>query len=168
MTVYGSDYWEIGEWENGHYSAFNNSEIDASRKNEYKAMQSAIRSELASGMWEVAQGLANTSIQLAEQVYASKGGSVGVADGSTDAGGSSSGKSKKSSSSAKKSDSDYGTAWLTESRAYDDYDSQLVYHGESMSESRIKSIQKKMRDIRKKWEARGCLIPKSSREDRYP
>lgn len=63
-----------------------------------------------------------------------------------------------------------GQAWRTDSRAYSNYDSQLAdmqtwpERYDNLISDRQR-IQGKMRSIRQKWEARGCPITKSSREN---
>ncbi len=86
---------------------------------------------------------------------------------------------------AKKSGKTYTTAttptcdanWMSDSRAYTLYDTEIVKwateiravktHPENARpyEMDVVDIQRKMRRIREKWTARGCVITKSPRED---
>lgn len=56
---------------------------------------------------------------------------------------------------------------MSDSRVYSNYEDQLIQmktFPEKYDASQYKEIQRKMRNIRKKWEARGCTITKSSHE----
>ena len=62
-----------------------------------------------------------------------------------------------------------GQAWKTDSDTYADYDSQLAMHfsgNRPMSASDARTIQQRMRSIRKKWEARGKTITEVPNETR--
>ncbi|MBR6640182.1 MAG: hypothetical protein IKL35_07485 [Muribaculaceae bacterium] len=80
----------------------------------------------------------------------------------------------KSKSTVKAETSDCGTAWRSDANVYDNYDDQLVmmetyperYGTASQYKAQYKDIQKKMRSIRQKWEAKGCKITKSPRESK--
>jgi tetratricopeptide (TPR) repeat protein len=68
-----------------------------------------------------------------------------------------------------KSKADCGSAWRTDSRTYSNYESQLIRMRTYPEQypnyaSDYSSIQSKMRQIRQKWEARGCRITKSQYE----
>ena len=78
---------------------------------------------------------------------------------------SSSSKSKRSKTDVKKNEC--GSNWMSDSRVYSNYEDQLIQmktFPEKYDASQYKEIQRKMRNIRKKWEARGCTITKSSHE----
>ena len=53
---------------------------------------------------------------------------------------------------------------MSESRVYSDYESQLINHGAEMSASERQGISDKMKNIRLKWEKRGCVLAKSPYE----
>jgi hypothetical protein len=94
-------------------------------------------------------------------------GGENMANGSTNSGsgaGTNSSGNKKSqgeTSNNKPKISDCGDAWRADSRSYSWYDDELV---KNPDRSDYSDIQSKMRQIRQKWEARGCLITKSPRE----
>ena len=75
----------------------------------------------------------------------------------------------RNANSNNKSKADCGQAWITDSRTYSNYDDQLVkmqtyperYNNYT---AEFSSVQSKMRQLRQKWENRGCLITKSPRE----
>ncbi|MCD8261758.1 MAG: hypothetical protein LUD15_09925 [Bacteroides sp.] len=77
--------------------------------------------------------------------------------------------STTTSSSNKSKIADCGSNWRSDSRVYSNYESQLIKmrtYPEKPANytSDYTDIQTKMRQIRLKWEAQGCLITKSQYE----
>ena len=117
-------------------------------------------STIATGVSQI-QGLKNSS-NINSEVNSGGSTSGGVTN-------SSGGTSKNTNTSNNKQKADCGQDWITDSRTYSGYDDQLVQmqtYPEKYDNyaSKFSDIQSKMRQIRQKWEARGCLITKSPRE----
>ena len=98
----------------------------------------------------------------AGEYESSYSGSESSGTGAARAGGSSSRSGAHSAGNKNKKD-DCGTAWMSDSRVYSDYETQLIKGGQSLSDR--SSIRSKMKSIRKKWEGRGCPFTKSPHED---
>lgn len=163
ITIYNSDCWEVGEWENGKYRPFDNSEIVASRRDEYKAAKKKIRSQLSDEFWGVAQGLAEVGMNITTLTNKSK--QVSFENKSTQDIEQNMNKRKTPKASVKtNSKNDCGSAWMSDSRTYSNYETQLIRDIGSLSSSDISRIKSSMRSIRQKWEKRGCIITKSPQE----
>ena len=167
INIYGEDSWEVGNWNGGKYTAFNSSELVASRRQEFVNARKELRSELRSEFWDVALGLTQSTLNLTTAILKDKNG-VSETAGDAAAEDSGTGKSKsgnsKNKSASGKNQSSCGTAWMSESRVYSDYESQLINHGAEMSASERQGISDKMKNIRLKWEKRGCVLAKSPYE----
>ena len=167
ITIYGEDSWEVGNWNGGKYTAFNSSELVASRRQEFVNARKELRSELRSEFWDVALGLTQSTLNLTTAILKDK---HGVSETAGDAAAENSGTDKAKTGNSKnkaatgKSQSSCGTAWMSESRVYSDYESQLINHGAEMSASERQGISDKMKSIRLKWEKRGCVLAKSPYE----
>lgn len=173
ISIFGEDSWEVGVWENNEYKAFNSSEIVAERRQQYVEARSALRSELRKEFWNAALGLTQSVLNIASEASRNKRGAVDVAAGTATevdtgaraSGGNNASKGDKTTASASSgSESSCGTAWLIESRAYSNYETLLIYHGEDMTADEIKDVREKMKKIRTKWEKRGCPFTQSTLE----
>ena len=167
ISIFGEDSWEVGIWENKEYKAFNSSEIVAERRQQFVEARSALRSELRKDFWDAALGFAQGVMSIAKEVNKNKNGAADVAvdaDSEASASGGSSKGNKKNAPTASDSQGTCGTAWISDSRTYSNYETQLIYHGEDMTADEIQDVKKKMRGIRMKWEKRGCHFTQSSLE----
>lgn len=164
LTVYGVDSWEVGNWQNGDYKAFNNSEIVANRRSDYVEARRKVNTELRGYLLGIATNLATIGNQVSSF---SSSSSLPSESTSIDASQTtmSSKPSGQSSSLSGKAKNDCGSSWMIQSRTYSDYESQLIRDSDKLSKSDVKNIQNKMKSIRQKWESRGCPITKSSYED---
>lgn len=173
LLIAGADYWALVKWnKNGKdYTAITNLDELEARRAEYAAVQRRINAEIkASFMDLVDEGfeLANNFMEMQQGMNAGSGAaaSADYDDYSSGSGSSSGSSASKKSSSASKGN-DCGSAWMSDKRAYSDYESQLAPNGsrtatDASDRNRIKS---KMRQIRQKWEKRGCPFTKSPYED---
>lgn len=172
MTIYGEEDWEVGTWENSNYTAFNNTQTVAERRKEHVAARKALNREFWGEFIGIAKGLAETGMDLATQgkgitsSLTTSGTDNDMAASTSNATSSSaqSSSSRKSNSSSTSKNDDCGTAWMSDKRSYSNYESTLIRDAGSLSESDRKSIQNKMKNIRLKWEKRGCPFTKSSYE----
>ena len=165
MTVFGEDAWEVGVYDMGEYHSFNDFKTVAARQEyslEIREIRREIKKELMNELLDIALGMTQLGIETMQMIQENRNAGSSYS-GDNDDSGSSSGKNRNSSASSSKK-SDCGTAWMTESRAYSDYESQLIRNAGSLSESDISNIKSKMRSIRQKWEKRGCPITKSQYE----
>lgn len=170
LLIAGTDYWMLVKWDknsNGYTALTDASEFDA-RRAEHAAVQARINAELKESFMELLDEgfqLANNFMEMKQQY---SGGSATYNDADYEGtAGSSGGSSSKKGSKVSGKGNDCGTAWMTDKRAYSDYESQLVPNGartatDPADRNRIKS---KMRQIRQKWEKRGCQFTKSPYED---
>ena len=165
ITIWGEDSWEVGKWENNQYTRFNSSDQVASRRQLFVAAKKALHSELRNQFWDVAMGVTESAMNIAVAVSNAKNRGVDSSAASGD-GVSLSNPSylRRDKGIVSSSKSSCGTAWMTESRVYSDYESQLITRIKDMSASDVSSIKEKMRNIRLKWEKRGCIITKSPHE----
>jgi len=98
------------------------------------------------------------------------GGNADYTEDSTNSNSSSSSSKSTNSSKTQSKTADCGDAWRQDSRTYSDFETQLIkmrtYPENSSGHytSDYTNIQSKMRQIREKWEARGCRINKSQYE----
>ena len=171
LLIDGANEWVLVKWDNNgkaYTTVTTNSEFNA-RLAEYAAVKARINAELRASFMELldeGMKLANDYMEMRQQT---KGGSSSYSDdySDTSSGGSSSSGSSKKSSSAGSKGNDCGSAWMNDKRAYSDYESQLAPNGArtATDESQRRSIKSKMKQIRQKWEKRGCPFTKSSYED---
>ena len=160
IFLYGPDAWSQVNYKNGECVEINSSEIYNSRRQAFKEASDRFKAEMWNQFLDIATGLASVGSEFVSQKYGSSSSSSATADSaSSDTGSSNS--SKKSSSSSKKS-GDCGTAWMSDSRAYSNYETLLATGKADPSD--VQNIKSKMRKIRQKWEQRGCPITKSSYE----
>lgn len=163
IFIYDDDVWTTVNWDGDGYTVATTSDDYNNRRQIMSDRKSAIRSDLNEQLYDVLTGLAETALQLNEQIQTNKAKNT---DSSSTVYGETSGSSNSSKKSSKKTSSsgknDCGTSWMSDKRSYSNYESQLIKNG--LSESDYKSIQSKMRRIREKWEARGCQFTKSPYE----
>ena len=171
IFIYGPGAWNVVNFKDNTYTDITSSDVFNARRQAYKAAKDKINAELWSGLSEVMSGLVEVGAQY--QTMHSGGASAGASGssysgsessgmGAASSGGSSSRPGAHSSANNKKKD-DCGTAWMSDSRVYSDYETQLIKGGQSISDRN--SIRSKMKSIRKKWEGRGCPFTKSPHED---
>lgn len=159
--------WKVVKWEGDSYSEVTNSSINNARAARREQASKEYNRKLRGELFEVAIGLATTTTQIVG--YANAGGAASaVSDASSSASSAVSGSSGSSGSSKKKGKSsvssegaDCGTAWRTDAKNYSDLETRVM---KCVDESEYKSLQSKMRNIRKKWTARGCHITQSEWE----
>ena len=175
IILYSPDIWAIGNFKNGNLNITSTSDTQAQRNSIIKEVNSQIKSDFVNGMAEVASGL----VSVASDFAATKTGSTTINSPSFESSVAGSyatetvKKSSRNKSSGNQTDTtkyarkgaDCGTTWRSDSRVYDHYDSDLVRLGDKMTEDERKFAKQKMREIRLKWESRGCPITKSPRED---
>lgn len=167
IFIYGPGAWNVVNFKDNAYTEISSSDEFNSRRQAFKAAKDKLNAEFWSGMTEVMAGLADVGAQY--QAMRSGGSTAGSVDASASSATSSSsagtGSSKGRGGAPKTNKKDNcGTAWMTDSRVYSDYESQLIRGGQSDSDRR--DIKSRMRQIRQKWEARGCHFTKSPHEDR--
>lgn len=168
IFIYGPGAWNVVNFKDNTYTDITSSDIFNARRQTYKAAKDKINAELWSGLSEVMTGLVEVGAQY--QATRSGGASGSIYSGSESSGmgaagsGGSSSRSGAHNAGTKNKKDDCGTAWMSDSRVYSDYETQLIKGGQSPSDR--SSIRSKMKSIRKKWEARGCPFTKSSHEDR--
>ncbi|MDL2254728.1 WG repeat-containing protein [Bacteroidales bacterium OttesenSCG-928-J16] len=120
-------------------------------------------------IWDILGGIVETSATLYNQVQTMKGNNrSSYNDGSSTGAANSNGATSKNVNSSD-STPNCGDAWRADSRTYSSYDTQLIKmrtYPENYSNyaSEYAAIQSKMKQIREKWEARGCKITKSQYE----
>jgi len=144
------------------------SSLGRKERDEYnKAVRADVRKQnlelIAQGVSTIATGIS----QIQELKSSNSGGYSGEESVASRKTNSSGGTTKNSSQS--KQVADCGPAWMTDSRTYGDYDTQLAKmqtYPERYDDypAKVADIQSRMRQIRKKWETRGCVITKSPRE----
>lgn len=161
IFIYEPDAWSVVKYSNGAYAEINSSSIYNARRDQYHEVTRRMRAELWSDFLDIVTGLTNVGSMYAATRNSAGYPNVGTFTPSDSNVSSTSNKTQKHNSSSKKGN-DCGTAWMSDSRVYSDYESQLVRGGQS--EADIKSIKNKMRQIRTKWQSRGCNITKSPYE----
>lgn len=165
IIIYGEDSWEVGKWEGGTFTSFNNSDIVANRRKEFVAARKELNARLRSEFWNVAlDALSLTATIVNSNNDSSYEGSNDTENGSGVGSGTNQSGKIRTNVSSSKVQSSCGSAWMSDSRVYSNYESQLITHGAEMSASERQSISNKMRSIREKWEKRGCPITKSTLE----
>lgn len=177
LILAGERDWKLVRYDNkarGFEVITSTSDFDA-RREQYARAQAKINAELRQSLTQ----FANEGVQLAaniktrgksSQAVSSTyvgGSSASYSTGSTL--GSSSKSSAKSSGSTKSKSDDCGSAWMSASRTYSDYETQLTNPGNRASTDleHRREICKKMKALRLKWTSRGCPINKSPREDEF-
>lgn len=153
--------WQTVRYTSGSsYEEITSSADYNARNSKIKEMNAKLRSELLSAV----NGIVSVGVRYAELKGASNNASMGTATDGVVSGGSAKGGSSKggSAKASSKKGNDCGTAWMSDSRVYSDYETQLVKGGQSVSDR--EHIRSKMRGIRKKWESRGCPMSKSPHE----
>ena len=166
LHVLPDEEWNVVNIEGDEMITLSTSERYKQLEYERAEINRSMRRDLMEGLKYFAEG-ASTLAQLVNDV---KSKDNAVDDGDVDTASESSsgsGSSKKSKVSSGKSKSDCGSAWISDSRSYANYDSQLAdmdTYPEKYDASDRSRIRSKMKSIREKWESRGCVITKSSRE----
>lgn len=74
MTLFSPDVWEVGQWVDGKYTAFNNSKAANSRTNSYLALTKEHRAEIRSGLFEATKNFTQAAIETATLVNNVKNG----------------------------------------------------------------------------------------------
>lgn len=166
IFLYGPNEWRIVKYKDGVYSDILSSADYNSRNSIIKKRNNEVWSEFWTGMNDVAENLMQIGMQYAQSKNAGNNDSAGQASESGYAGGMSGNANGKSGGATKanssKKGNDCGTSWMTESRVYSNYETQLIKGGQSAEDR--EEIRRKMRNIRQKWEKRGCTITKSPQE----
>lgn len=170
-----------GEWETLNFKG-ENCDVVSSSEN-YRAMDATrkanFRNSLAGAMEAFADAaqIAVAAVRVANVEVSNSDLGYGNLDDYTAINGSSNTSSttrKAPTSTGNKSGSSSqtaaeGQAWRTESRAYSNYESMLIkmntYWETQYNDSDRRNHQKKMKDIRTKWEKRGYHITRSEWED---
>lgn len=172
LHVLPDEEWNVVNIDGDEMVTLSSSERYRQLAHERSEINKNMRRDLFESLNYFAEG-ALTAAQLVNDIKS--GGSDGAVGDAEDtayeddnndlAGGGSS--KKKSKASSKKTKADCGTAWVSDSRSYAEYDSQLANmdtYPEKYDASDRSRIRSKMKSIREKWEARGCTITKSHRE----
>lgn len=180
LLLAGEDNWMQVKWDgNMSYNVISSTKDYNTRKEQYNIAQAKINAELRNSFLE----LANEGVQLMSQYQSLKNsgsetstsdsfdGSSPYGSGAGNGSGYGSGSKKGSSGHTSKANSkknDCGTAWMSASTTYGDYETQLVPNGprSATNKSDRDHIRSKMKALRLKWESRGCHIGKSPYEDR--
>ena len=163
MFIYGPDAWSVVNYKNGECIEINSSDIYNSRRQTFQEASARFKSELWGEFLDVAMGLSKVGSDFIEMKYGSKGNAESGESGDDSGGSSSSGSKSSAKSKNSKGKGDCGTAWMSESRSYSNYETLLATGKADGSD--ISSIKSKMKRIRQKWEQRGCPITKSPYED---
>lgn len=163
--LYGPDEWQVVNYRDGQYSVVSSSDEYQARNNTIKTVNKKVWSDFWSGMAEVSAGLVATGQQYMDM---KNSGSAAGADSSGSYSGGGGNASSSSSShggagvSKRTKGADCGTAWMSDSRVYSNYETQLIKGGQSEADRR--DIRAKMKRIREKWQSRGCTLTKSPYE----
>lgn len=162
--------WMLVKWaDTGKtYTVLSTTRDFNARREQYAIVQARINAELRAELMNLldnSMDLANTFVEMRQQ---SNSGGTASYDSYSDNGSSSSSSSSRSSKSSSSSNkgNDCGSAWMSDKRVYSDYETQLVPNGArtATDESDRQRIKSKMRQIREKWEKRGCQFTKSPYE----
>lgn len=180
ILIFSPTDWAVANFKNGNFSISATSDLQVERNNTIKQINSQMKSEFWSGMAEVATGLVGVAADFTAQKNASSQKNYasnseiyeGVmsetmpSDETRDPG-IGTNKSSNSGTSTKnvKKGTDCGTYWKSDSITYGWHDDNLVMYGDQWTADEIRQTKKNMREIRLKWEKRGCPITKSPRED---
>lgn len=163
--LYGPDAWSVVNYKNGDFVEINSSDIYNARRKHYAEVKHAINSQLWSDALDLMNGIAQLGQQYAQMKYGNSSSDPGSGHaGQSYSGGSSGSKSGHSSARSASNDkkNDCGSSWMSDSRVYSNYETQLIKGGQSADDRQ--TIRDRMRRIREKWTARGCLITKSPHE----
>lgn len=87
MTFYSPEVWEVGVWKDGEYRPFNNSQIDAAKKEDFRASNKAWKKEMRNDLWEAASNFAQAGITTLQIVNEANGNTVGASSDSASDGG---------------------------------------------------------------------------------
>ncbi|MDE5686570.1 MAG: hypothetical protein K2I26_08435 [Paramuribaculum sp.] len=162
--IYGSSEWTVVNYRDGQAMVINTSADYNERNSIIKNVNSQIWNELWSGMAEVASGLSDVGMQYMKARVETSGGNYNDShDGGLGSASSTGTKKTSGVKNSSKKGNDCGTAWMSGSRIYGDYENQLAKGGQ-LSTADINDIKSKMRAIRTKWEKRGCPFTKSPYE----
>lgn len=174
MTYYSPDVWEVGQWKNGEYNAFHNSQIADADLVAFKIALKESNKEIRQNLKEAFGYFAQAAEKTMEIVHGIQGKVPTEAEEGEDDDGifTSSSKSSKGTSGKSSSNKPSGNEASNKNRdsnSYSNYESQLVkmntYHESQYDDSQRRSIQQKMKSIRKKWESKGYKMFHSQWED---
>lgn len=85
MTLFASDVWEVGQWTNGKYRAFNNSIEAGNREQDYRLLTKKRQAEVRSGLFEATINFVQATITLASIVNEmNSGNETSVVSGETE------------------------------------------------------------------------------------
>ena len=168
LLIDPTNEWMLVKWgSNGKgYSVLSTTKDFNARREEYAIVKARINAELRESFMELLDDgmkLANNYVEMRQQLQS---GSDNLYSNDTASGSMSSASRNSKSGSSSSKGNDCGSAWMSDKRTYSDYESQLVPNGArtATDESDRKRIRSKMRQIREKWEKRGCPFTKSPYE----
>lgn len=162
LLLSGPNDWMSVKWvDSNTYSTISSSQQYEQRLAEYKEASAKFNAELRKQFSEVFMGLSGVANDYV--AYKSSKSSTNHEQSFDD---NNTPSTKKRKTNTQKNN-DCGSAWMSASRSYSDYESQLVPNGarSATNEAERNAIKSKMRSIRQKWEQRGCPITKSPYED---
>lgn len=156
LLIFGPNNWKQVSYKEGEMKEISSSQDYANRKENNKAVNKGIMRDFWKGMGEVATGLLGVASN-----FKSHSSTNQESNPNEDIAGTKSKSHKQKSSTAKNSKkANCGTAWMSDSRVYSDYETQLI-KGDCSNPT---DVRNKMKQIRTKWEKRGCPITKSPYE----
>lgn len=158
--------WKLVKWTGDSYTEVTNSNAHNAKLQAYKDANDRHWASIKSEFTDVMLGLASSTTQLVAATNGGANSSVYTPTSSSSSAASTSSAADKSSrekqnSSVSGKSFDCGTAWQTASRNYSSLESRVM---ECCNKSEYNSLQKKMREIRKKWTDKGCHITQSEWE----
>lgn len=149
MTCYTADVWEIGQWKDGVYTPFNNSQVAEAKLQEFRVAKKEWKEEMRSNLFEVFGNFAQvglSAVTIANDVKASsnKGTLSQSGENSHNSTSSKNGKGKQKDASL--------ANWKSLDKAYGGYENQLIRMKNSgdYDIQEVRNIQSKMKDIRAK------------------
>lgn len=148
MTIYTPELWEVGQWKDGVYTAFNNSQIAEADLLAFRAASKEWKKEMRSSLLEAAGNFAQTGLNVVTTVNEINGNSpTATASDVAESGQTNGSKRTKGSKQEKKASL---ANWKTLDRAYGGYEDQLIQMKSSGAYDKqgVRNIQSKMREIR--------------------
>lgn len=165
LLLAGDGNWKMVKWSGYNtYDEISSTADYNMRIATYREVASKQHAEFRQGMLDVASGLMQTLSQ-SQQIKSGGAAASGAAASGAGYMASASSSSSSGKASSGKKGADCGSAWISASRAYSNYETQLVPNGATTASlSDQPAIRSKMKSLRTKWEARGCPITKSPYE----
>ena len=168
--LYSDANWEVLNFDGDSCTQINTSDMSKEKEAYHQAARAEIRAInrkiLAEGLLEATTGILGAVTEIhAITTNHQNSGSTNSNYNSGNNNSSSSGSSSKGANTSNTSSKYCDHNWRTDSRTYSSYETQLIkMRTDSNYTSDYTDIQSKMKQIREKWEKRGCKITKSQYE----